>query len=35
MARTQEPENIIGPRFEARPTAPTEANPQHAPAEGV
>lgn len=35
MARAQEPESIIGPRFEARPAAPAEANPQHSPVEGV
>ncbi|TQM67936.1 hypothetical protein FHX41_1560 [Actinomadura hallensis] len=35
MARTQEPENILGPRSEARRTAPAEAIRQHGPAEGV
>ena len=35
MARTQEPENILGPRSGARSAAPAEAKPQHSPVEGV
>ena len=35
MVRSQEPENIIGPRSVARPIAPAEANPLRSPAEGV
>lgn len=35
MASAQVPETIIGPRWEARCAATTEANAEHGPAEGV
>ncbi|SFO89653.1 hypothetical protein SAMN04489713_110170 [Actinomadura madurae] len=35
MASEQVPETIIGPRWEARPDAPTEATDQQCPVEGV
>lgn len=36
MASAQVPESIIGPRYEARPVAPAEAEEQrHGPAEDV
>jgi hypothetical protein len=35
MASAQVPETIIGPRWEARSAAPTEAKEPKSPAEGV
>lgn len=35
MASAQEPETITGPRFEARTTAPAEADAQQNPVEAV
>jgi hypothetical protein len=35
MASAQEPETITGPRFEARTSAPAEANAQQNAAEAV
>ncbi len=35
MASAQEPETILGPRFEARSAAPAEANDRQNPVEAV